>query len=101
MVAMVGTQVVGVAGGQVMLHPDKPSAFFVAEVGVCDEFQREEIATKLCEALMQIAKDPGCEVIWVATEGDNGPARPLYRSLGARETKDIGVYAWNDHAMDG
>lgn len=100
MVALAGSQIVGMASGQIMYHPDKPPAFFVAEVGVRDGFQRQGIAAKLCAALVQIAKDRGCEGIWVATEDDNGPARALYQSLGARETKDIVVYDWDDKAMD-
>ena len=92
--------VVGMASGMVMFHPDKPPAFFVAEVGVRDAFQRRGIAKRLCTALMQIARQRGCEGIWVATELDNRPARALYRSLDARETDDIVVYDWDDRAMD-
>lgn len=96
-----GDMAVGMATGQIMLHPDKPPAFFVAEVGVRDAYQRRGIATQLCDALMQIAKARGCEGIWVATEGDNMPARALYAAMNARETTDIVVYDWDDRAMDG
>ncbi|MDP5359517.1 MAG: GNAT family N-acetyltransferase, partial [Paracoccaceae bacterium] len=43
-VAFAGPQVVGMATGQIMFHPDKPPAFFVAEVGVRDDWQRQGIA---------------------------------------------------------
>ena len=92
--------VVGMASGQVMYHPDKPPAFFIAEVGVRDAYQRRGIARRLCQALSDHAKELGCEGIWVATEGDNEAARALYCALGARETKDIVVYDWDDRAMD-
>ena len=95
-----GGDAVGMASGQVMYHPDKPPAFFVAEVGVRDAYQRRGIAKRLCAALLQIAKAKGCEGIWVATEGDNLPARALYRSLDARETTDIVVFDWDDRALD-
>ncbi|MFT6075626.1 MAG: ribosomal protein S18 acetylase RimI-like enzyme [Yoonia sp.] len=101
MVAVAGAKIVGMASGQVMYRPDKPPAFFISEIGVRDEFQRQGIAASLCEALKQVAKDFGCEGIWVATEGNNRPARALYQSLGARETADIVVYDWDDRAMDG
>lgn len=99
--AFAGPQVVGMATGQIMFHPDKPPAFFVAEVGVRDDWQRQGIAKQLCTRLMQIALARGCEGIWLATELDNAPARALYRSLGARETGDIVVYDWDNRAMDG
>ena len=100
-VAMDGDAVVGMASGQVMYHPDKSPAFFIAEVGVRDAYQRRGIARRLCEALKDHATVLGCEGVWVATEGDNAPARALYQKLGARETPQIVVYDWDDRAMDG
>ncbi len=99
--AFEGKVCVGMASGQVMFHPDKAPAFFIAEVGVRDAYQRRGIAKRLCERLKLEAKALGCEGIWVATEHDNAAARGLYRSLGARETEDIVVYDWDDPAMNG
>ena len=99
--AFEGDTVVGMASGQVLLHPDKPPAFFVNEVGVRDDYLRQGIATELCKDLMQIARARGCEGIWLATEADNVPARALYTAMAARETEDIVVYDWDDRAMDG
>ena len=99
--ALSGAQVVGMASGQVLYHPDKPPAFFINEVGVRDAFQRRGIATKLCAAIKEIAEARGCEGIWIATEADNVAARGLYRSMDARETTGIVVYDWDDRAMDG
>ena len=90
---------VGMASGQILLHPDKAPAFFVAEVGTREAWQRQGIAKKMCARLMEEARALGCEGIWLATEGDNVAARALYRSLKARETGDIVVYDW-DGAMD-
>ncbi|MEJ8561239.1 GNAT family N-acetyltransferase [Yoonia sp. GPGPB17] len=94
-----GDRVVGMASGQILLHPDKPPAFFVAEVGVHDDYLRQGIGKQMCAKLCDIARARGCEGIWLATEEDNVPARALYRSLDARETKGIVVYDW-DGAMD-
>jgi ribosomal protein S18 acetylase RimI-like enzyme len=99
-VALAGSQVVGMASGQVLYHPDKAPAYFINEVGVRDAFQRRGIATRMCALLRQIADTHGCEGIWLATEGDNVAARGLYRSMKARETSDIVVYDWDDPAMD-
>ena len=97
--AYAGEQAVGMASGQILLHPDKAPAFFVAEVGVRDAWQRRGIAKQLCARLIAEARALGCKGIWLATEGDNVAARALYRSLDARETADIVVYDW-DGAMD-
>lgn len=95
-----GQVCVGMASGQVMLHPDKLPAFFIAEVGVRDAYQRRGIARRLCERLKLVAKDLGCDGVWVATDHDNIAARGLYRSLEARETDEVVVYDWDDPAMD-
>ncbi|MCB1367211.1 MAG: GNAT family N-acetyltransferase [Rhodobacteraceae bacterium] len=97
--AAIGARIVGFASGNTMLHPDKPPAFFINEVGVAEDFQRRGIATTLCEMLLKAARDGGCKGIWLATETDNHAARALYQRLRARETRDIVVYDW-DGAMD-
>ncbi len=91
---------VGMATGVIMLHPDKPPAFFVSEVGIRDAFQRRGIGKQVTAKLMEIARARGCEGIWLATEADNMAARALYNALEARETGDIVVYDW-DGAVDG
>ena len=97
--ATYGGEVVGFASGTVLLHPDKPPAFFVNEVGVNEGFRQRGIATALCNRLYDIARNLGCKGIWLATETDNIAARALYRGLDARETEKVVVYDW-DGAMD-
>ncbi len=92
--AAIGTQIIGMASGNVMLHPDKQPAFFINEVGVNENFRRRGIATSLCELLMNVAREKGCHGIWLATESDNIEARGLYRRLNARETSGVVVYDW-------
>ena len=92
-------RVIGFASGTVLLHPDKDPAFFVNEVDVTPDMQRQGIATELCTRLVNHARAAGCRGIWLATEGDNTPARGLYRKLNASETGDIVVYDW-DGALD-
>lgn len=94
-----GETVIGFASGVVLLHPDKQPAFFINEVDVAPDFQRQGIGKALCQRLMELARKRGCKGIWLATEGANLPARSLYKSLEGRETKDIVVYDW-DGAMD-
>lgn len=97
--ATLAERVVGMASGTVLLHPDKPPALFVNEVGVDEDLRNQGIGAALTQRLLDMGRARGCEGIWLATEGDNAPARALYRKLGARETKEIVVYDW-DGAMD-
>ncbi len=98
--AFEGEEAVGMASGQIMFHPDKDPALFVNEVGVRETHRRRGIGKLVNARLLDEGRARGCRGIWLATEGDNVAARALYRSLEARETKDIVVYDW-DGAMDG
>lgn len=98
-VALADSKVIGMASGTVLLHPDKPPAFFVAEVGVDEDMRKLGIGSALVERLLNVARARGCQGIWLATEADNAAARALYRTVGARETGGIVVYDW-DGAMD-
>ena len=97
--ATLGGNAVGFASGVVLLHPDKAPAFFINEVGVASALRRKGIGTELCRMLIGIARDRGCEGIWLATEEDNSAARALYLALDARETRAVVVFDW-DGAMD-
>ena len=97
--ATLADRVVGMASGTVLRHPDKQPALFVNEVGVDEELRNQGIGAALTQRLLEMARGQGCKGIWLATEGDNAPARALYRKLGARETEEIVVYDW-DGAMD-
>ena len=94
-----GKTIIGFASGSILLHPDKEPAFFVNEVDVAPSYQRQGVATALCKMLIGVARDRGCQGIWLATEEDNVAARALFRGLDARETGAIVVYDW-DGAMD-
>lgn len=92
--AMGQGQAVGMASGAVMMHPDKPPQFFIMEVGVREAWQRKGIGQALVQRMREIAEGRGCTAVWVATEGDNIPARGLYKSLKAREQEHVVVYDW-------
>ena len=94
-----GKTIIGFASGSILLHPDKAPAFFVNEVDVSPAYQRQGVATALCRMLIGVARDRGCQGIWLATEEDNVAARALFGGLDARETGAIVVYDW-DGAMD-
>lgn len=95
-VALDAGMVVGFVSGTVLMHPDKPTAFFIQEVGVADPYQGQGIANKLMRRIGDLARDRGCEDIWVLTEEGNGPARALYKKLGGVEANGLVMYTLDD-----
>jgi ribosomal protein S18 acetylase RimI-like enzyme len=81
-VAVADDRVVGMASGIAYVHPDKPLALFINEVGVCARFRRQGLGQRLVSALIERGRGLGCTEAWVATEASNTPARALYESLG-------------------
>ena len=98
MLAFDGDLAVGMASGTVLLHPDKPPAFLVNEVGVRDDWQQRGIATATMQHLFAIVRARGYQGIWLGTEIDNAAARGLYRKLGGDEVIAV-LYGW-DGALD-
>jgi aminoglycoside 6'-N-acetyltransferase I len=81
-VAVAEGQVVGMATAICYVHPDKPLAMFINEVGVSQRAQGQGIGKRLVSVLLEKARGRGCTEAWVATELSNKPARALYQSLG-------------------
>lgn len=74
-------RLVGFLSGVEYLHPDKPRAFRINEVGVAEDFRRRGIARAMLAEALALARACGCAEAWVATEPDNGPARALHAGL--------------------
>lgn len=84
-VAVAAGAVIGMATGLAYVHPDKPLALFINEVGVSARFRRRGIGRRLIAALLAWGRARGCAEAWVATEAGNAPARGLYAATGGRE----------------
>lgn len=91
-VAVADGMVVGQARGAVVRNPDEGDVFYIDNLGVAPDFRRRGIASRLIDALADVARARGCEVMWVGTEPDNLPARGLYRRRGADAT--MAYYEW-------
>jgi ribosomal protein S18 acetylase RimI-like enzyme len=78
--------VIGIASAIDYIHPDKRAQCWINEVSVAPAHRRRGIGTLLVRAITGHARVIGCEVVWLATEIDNEPARALYRAAGAVET---------------
>lgn len=90
-VALLDGTVVGMASALHYVHPDKPPALWVNEVGVSAAQQRQGIGRRLLGVLLDHARALGCREAWVGTELDNAAARGLYASVGGQEAAMVVV----------
>ena len=90
-VAVLDGQVIGMASGVHYLHPDKPNAFWINEIGVAPAHQTQGIGRALMERLLEHAKALGCGEAWLAVDADNAGARQFYAALGGQEKAVISV----------
>ncbi|MEM9092470.1 MAG: GNAT family N-acetyltransferase [Cyanobacteria bacterium P01_F01_bin.53] len=88
----------GMASARIEIKPyGKERWLYVDEVDVCAD-QRQRGAGKLImQKLIAIAKDQGCEELWLGTEVDNHPANALYRSI---EPDDVAEFIGYTYEMD-
>ena len=93
-VALDQGEVIGFASGTVLMHPDKPTAFFVQEVSVHEEFRRQGVGTRLLERISELARDRGCERIWTTAGGNYAQARLFYSALGGSESGANVTFEW-------
>jgi ribosomal protein S18 acetylase RimI-like enzyme len=85
-VAIDDGQIVGMASGVRYVHPDKPSEFWINEVGVSPDYQRRGLAKRIVAELLAEGRRQGCREAWVLTDFDNEAARATYRSAGGVES---------------
>jgi len=74
--------IVGMASGVRYVHPDKPSEFWINEVGVSPAHHRQGLGKRIMAELLAHARRQGCREAWVLTDDDNVAARALYTSSG-------------------
>ena len=91
-VARAGGRIVAFVSAVTYLHPDKPLQCWINELSTAAPFRRRGIAAELMRRMIEHARSLGCAQIWVATEGENHPARSLYRSLGGHESEHVAMY---------
>ena len=80
--------------------PDKVWAFLATRVNelVVALDQGEVIGFAfgtVMQRISDLARERGCETLWLGTEGDNVDANGLYRALDGRELKGVSVYEWD------
>lgn len=77
--------VVGMASGVHYVHPDKPPALWINEVGVAGTHQGQGLGRRLVRALVEHGRTLGCTEAWVLTDRTNAAARRSYAAAGGVE----------------
>lgn len=94
-VALDRGEVIGFVSGTVLMHPDRPTQFYVNELSVHKDYRRQGIARRLLVRISELALDRGCEEIWVAAEENNAAARALCAGLQESERTGMVVISWS------
>jgi ribosomal protein S18 acetylase RimI-like enzyme len=84
MVAIKAGEVVGQIRAITHKHPDRPQELYIDNLGVTPTLQRQGLATKLLDAMLELGKSLGCEDAWLATESNNTQAKGFYESYGIK-----------------
>jgi ribosomal protein S18 acetylase RimI-like enzyme len=79
-VAIKTDEVVGQIRAVIHKHPDRPDELYIDNLGVTPTLQRQGIAKKLLDAMLELGKTLGCEEAWLATESNNSQAKGFYGS---------------------
>lgn len=88
--------VVGMGSAIAYVHPDKPLALFINELGVSERYRGQGLGKRLTSALLERGRLMGCTEAWVATEENNTAARAMYGSAGGKEDPARAiVYTWS------
>ena len=85
----------GMASSRIEIKPyEKSRWLYVAEVHVCADQRRKGAGRAMMNRLFEIARERGCEEVWLGTEVDNIPARALYQSLAPDEVAEVIGYSY-------
>jgi aminoglycoside 3-N-acetyltransferase I len=85
---------IGLISGVETTHPDKGTEMFLYELAVDEASRRQGVATRLIEALGELARARGCHGMWVAVDPDNAPALATYRRARPAAEEPAVIFSW-------
>jgi ribosomal protein S18 acetylase RimI-like enzyme len=78
--------VVGFVSAVHYVHPDKRHPeLWINEVGVASTHRGRGVGKAVLRAMLDVARELGCDVAWVLTDRSNTAARALYSTTGGAE----------------
>ena len=91
----VSPQLMGIASARFQLKPYGHERWlYVDEVDVCADQRNKGAGRAMMHTLLAIARERGCDELWLGTETDNAAANALYRSISPDEEESFVGYAW-------
>jgi len=75
-------------------HPDKGTEMFLYELAVDEASRRRGVGRALVERHASLARQAGCDGMWVVTDHDNEAARATYEGTGAVPEAGQVVEVW-------
>ena len=85
----------GMASARLEVKPyDNSKWLYVDEVDVCADQRQKGAGKALMRKLIEIARNNGCEEVWLGTEADNLAANALYRSLDPDDVASVIGYTY-------
>lgn len=90
-----GATLMGIASSRLELKPYGGERWlYVDEVDVCADQRCRGAGKQIMQHLIEIAREQGCEELWLGTEVDNTAANALYKSLGPDEIEHFIGYTF-------
>lgn len=94
-VTAAGRTLLGMASARVEHKPYGHERWlYVDEVDVCADQRRRGAGKALMHKLFAVAKDAGCEEVWLGAERDNHAANALYQALAPAEVTPVTGYTY-------
>jgi len=83
-VALDGDLVVGQCAAVITRHPDRPSDLYLDDLAVTPSHQRQGIARRMVDEMIDWGRSLNCKTAWLLTGSDNAAARAFYEAQGAK-----------------
>ncbi|MEM7625360.1 MAG: GNAT family N-acetyltransferase [Planctomycetota bacterium] len=88
-------KLLGIASARILIKPyAKELWLYVDEVDVCSDQRRRGVGRKMMEKLLLLARENGCEEVWLGAELKNDGANVLYHSLNPSEVSELYGYTY-------
>ena len=88
-------KLLGIASSRIEIKPyGKKLWLYVDEVDVCSDQRLKGVGKAIMRKLIEIAREKGCEEVWLGAEAGNAAANALYLSLKPEEVTQVVGYTF-------